>query len=295
MYEERGTVAPDYVKREMERCDDRFRQLLSEAHLDGNVFEQVRRKMADDPNNRWDHTRYWEVQNGNRVLAILREGRLRSSLAAMSVNVGAVSGIGLQQVRCENEPMYNGRGSKPLRPQPQSTNPALSEVNMSKLGTHDGGKPEKKDLPYDPPKGRRRRPGRARDLAALIMELREHKESDNGRDFKSELDHGPTERLDDLIKYTQDEKFRKLPVEDQDLIVQQASTLNAYKDIVTLRAEKAKVMTTPTDIANRALQVIGTRTTVTDAELADNSTNRAIRVSNVRCNSRAIDPQPRRT
>ena len=57
MYEERGTVAPDYVKREMERCDDRFRQLLSEAHLDGNVFEQVRRKMADDPNNRWDHTR----------------------------------------------------------------------------------------------------------------------------------------------------------------------------------------------------------------------------------------------
>ena len=42
---------------EMERCDDRFRQLLEEAHLDGNVFEQVRRKMADDPNNRWDHTR----------------------------------------------------------------------------------------------------------------------------------------------------------------------------------------------------------------------------------------------
>jgi hypothetical protein len=24
---------------------------------------------------------------------------------------------------------------------------------MSKLGTSDGGKPEKKDLPYDPPKG----------------------------------------------------------------------------------------------------------------------------------------------
>ena len=32
-------------------------------------------------------------------------------------------------------------------------------------------------------------------------------------------------------------------------------------------------MTTPTDIANRALQVIGTRTTVTDGELAANSTN----------------------
>lgn len=57
MYEERGTVAPEYVKREMERCDDRFRQLLEEAHLDDNVFGQVRRQMAEDPDNRWDHTR----------------------------------------------------------------------------------------------------------------------------------------------------------------------------------------------------------------------------------------------
>ena len=38
-------------------------------------------------------------------------------------------------------------------------------------------------------------------------------------------------------------------------------------------------MTTPTDIANRALQVIGTRTTVTDAELANNSTNEAIQIN----------------
>lgn len=38
-------------------------------------------------------------------------------------------------------------------------------------------------------------------------------------------------------------------------------------------------MTTPTDIANRALQVLGTRTTVTDAELANNSTNEAIQIN----------------
>jgi len=38
-------------------------------------------------------------------------------------------------------------------------------------------------------------------------------------------------------------------------------------------------MTTPTDIANRALQVIGTRTTVTDAELANNTTNEAIQIN----------------
>lgn len=38
-------------------------------------------------------------------------------------------------------------------------------------------------------------------------------------------------------------------------------------------------MTTPTDIANRALQVPGTRTTVTDAELANNSSNEAIQIN----------------
>lgn len=38
-------------------------------------------------------------------------------------------------------------------------------------------------------------------------------------------------------------------------------------------------MTTPTDIVNRALQAIGTRTTVTDAELAGNLTNEAIQAN----------------
>lgn len=57
MYEERGLAVPQYIHREMERCDDRLRQLLTELHTDGNTFEQVRRKMADDPENRWDHTR----------------------------------------------------------------------------------------------------------------------------------------------------------------------------------------------------------------------------------------------
>ena len=57
IYEERGNHPPQYLKIEMERCDDRFRQLLNEAHTDGNVFEKVRREMSKDPNNRWDHTR----------------------------------------------------------------------------------------------------------------------------------------------------------------------------------------------------------------------------------------------
>ena len=57
MYEERGHQAPPHLLREMERCDDRYRQLLAELHLDGGVFERVRREMASDPENRWDHTR----------------------------------------------------------------------------------------------------------------------------------------------------------------------------------------------------------------------------------------------
>lgn len=57
MYEERGHNVPEWIKREMERCDDRYRQLLTELHLEGGTFAKVRAEMATDPENRWDHTR----------------------------------------------------------------------------------------------------------------------------------------------------------------------------------------------------------------------------------------------
>ncbi len=57
LYEERGLPVPQYIMRELERCDDRYRQLLDELHLDGGIFEKVRREMAKDPENKWDHTR----------------------------------------------------------------------------------------------------------------------------------------------------------------------------------------------------------------------------------------------
>ena len=57
MYESRGHQAPEYVKREAERCDDRLRQLLNTLHTDGGEFEKIRREMAKDKENRWDHTR----------------------------------------------------------------------------------------------------------------------------------------------------------------------------------------------------------------------------------------------
>lgn len=52
-----GIPAPKYIDEEMERCHDRFRQLLEQSHTDGGTFEKVRREMATDPLNRYDHTR----------------------------------------------------------------------------------------------------------------------------------------------------------------------------------------------------------------------------------------------
>ena len=57
LYHEGGQQVPRHVMAEMERCDDRYRQLLEEMHTDGGTFEKVRREMAEDPLNRWDHTR----------------------------------------------------------------------------------------------------------------------------------------------------------------------------------------------------------------------------------------------
>jgi hypothetical protein len=62
MYEERGLAIPPWLLREMERCDDRYRQLLTEAHSDDGTFEKVRREMARDQHNRWDHTRLLPAQ-----------------------------------------------------------------------------------------------------------------------------------------------------------------------------------------------------------------------------------------
>src|ERR1035437_5081470 len=47
MYEEHGHPVPAHILREMERCDDRYRQLLETMHKDGGAFEKIRRGMAD--------------------------------------------------------------------------------------------------------------------------------------------------------------------------------------------------------------------------------------------------------
>lgn len=68
MYEEHGQPAPIHLIQELERCDDRYRQLITKLNTDGGQFEKVRREMAADPLNRWDHTRLLAKQeNGNET------------------------------------------------------------------------------------------------------------------------------------------------------------------------------------------------------------------------------------
>jgi hypothetical protein len=57
VYEEAGTPVPPHILRELERLDDRYRQIIAEYNVAGGAFDKVRREMASDPMNRWDHTR----------------------------------------------------------------------------------------------------------------------------------------------------------------------------------------------------------------------------------------------
>lgn len=57
MYEELGVVPPAHLLVELERVDDRFRQLVAEENAEGGTFNKVRREMATDTENRYDHTR----------------------------------------------------------------------------------------------------------------------------------------------------------------------------------------------------------------------------------------------
>jgi|HubBroStandDraft_6_1064221.scaffolds.fasta_scaffold00175_22 hypothetical protein len=60
MYEEHGQPVPEYIMSEVRRMDDRYRQILAELNAEGGSFNIIRRKMASDPSNRYDHTRQLE-------------------------------------------------------------------------------------------------------------------------------------------------------------------------------------------------------------------------------------------
>lgn len=51
-----GNEPPDYIKRELERCSDRYRHLLEDLYNDTGTFEQVRKEMTQREGNRYDYT-----------------------------------------------------------------------------------------------------------------------------------------------------------------------------------------------------------------------------------------------
>ena len=57
MYEEHGSRPPQHVLDEIERLDDRYRQILKAHNTDGGAIEKIRREMAADPENRYKHTK----------------------------------------------------------------------------------------------------------------------------------------------------------------------------------------------------------------------------------------------
>lgn len=57
MYEELGVPVPQHILTELERVDDRWRQLMAEEYAEGGTLSKVRREMASDPLNRFNHTR----------------------------------------------------------------------------------------------------------------------------------------------------------------------------------------------------------------------------------------------
>lgn len=57
MYEEHGMHPPKHVLEEIERLDDRYRQILKAHNTDGGAIERIRREMAGDADNRYDHTK----------------------------------------------------------------------------------------------------------------------------------------------------------------------------------------------------------------------------------------------
>lgn len=57
MYEEHGQRPPQHILDEIERLDDRYRQILKAHNSDGGAIEKIRREMSGDSENRYDHTK----------------------------------------------------------------------------------------------------------------------------------------------------------------------------------------------------------------------------------------------
>jgi len=56
-YHENGQEPPEHVRREVERCSDRYKHLIEDSYADEGTFERVRQEMSQREGNRYDWTK----------------------------------------------------------------------------------------------------------------------------------------------------------------------------------------------------------------------------------------------
>jgi hypothetical protein len=112
MYEERGLPIPPHVRRELERCDDRYRHILEDLNTDTGAFEKVRQEMTQRAGNRWDHSRLLPKENQNETRPSVvepngvDEGRTEGASSESSLPRGARD----RRVPNEADPDVSGPG-----------------------------------------------------------------------------------------------------------------------------------------------------------------------------------------
>ena len=64
LYHENGQEPPKFLQAELERCADRYRQIVQDLFEVGGQFERVRQEMTKRGGNRYDHTREIDWKKG---------------------------------------------------------------------------------------------------------------------------------------------------------------------------------------------------------------------------------------
>lgn len=57
LYHENGQEPPEFLRRELERCSDRYRHIVEDLFGEDGTFERVRQEMTKRAGNRYDHSR----------------------------------------------------------------------------------------------------------------------------------------------------------------------------------------------------------------------------------------------
>jgi hypothetical protein len=66
LYMQTGHNPPEHIKKEIERCADRYKHILDDLYGDQGAFERVRQEMSKRTGNKYDHSRMVSYETGSR-------------------------------------------------------------------------------------------------------------------------------------------------------------------------------------------------------------------------------------